>query len=757
MLEPSAIFEFIRSASTPLNKREIARAFGIKGGEHRVALKQILKHLEQEGQIVKQPGGDYAVPQGLPAVAVIEVTEVDVDGDVLARAIDWNETAQGPAPRIEVQPGKKGHPALKPGDRALARFARIDQNVYAAHVIRTLEEDRSRVIGMVRLQKRGAVLVPTDKKARYDFDIAQDELNGAKDGDLAVAEVQPERGIRNKRVRIVEVLGREGDPKAISLISLYEAGLRTTFPPDVLKASEGLEVPHIKGREDLRGIPLVTIDGVDARDFDDAVFAEPYMLDGGQEGFHLIVAIADVAYYVRPNSPLDQEALKRGNSTYFPDRVLPMLPEALSNYLCSLRPEEDRACLAVHMWVDGRGKLLKYKFVRGLMRSAARLIYENVQAMFEAQEKSPVLPQINNLYAAFRVLDKARQERGALDLDMPERQILIDASGTMTGVKLRERVDAHKLIEEFMILANVAAASALEDKDAPCVYRIHDKPSMDKLDSVREFLGSFNLTLPKGKSIDSKQVNGLLRQAGKLPYSQLISTVILRTQSQAVYSPDNIGHYGLALAKYAHFTSPIRRYADLLVHRSLIKAYGLGPGGLSDEEEVQLSSISQSISSSERKSMEAERGATERFTAAYLSGHIGEEFGGTISGVTRFGLFITLAENGADGLIPMKSMSDDFYVHDEAAHALVGRRHGKVYRLGAEVRVQLMEADGLTGSTLLRLTGPSLRGADIPGMAVPRTAAQGFRPREKKPKEAHGPKKPFRGKDGSKGRHKPAR
>lgn len=755
MLDANALFEFIRSSPTPVNKRELARAFGIKGGENRVALKQIIKLLEKESKIVKQPGGDYSVPSGLPAVAIIEVSEIDVDGDVLARPIEWNEDAQGPSPRIEVQPGKKGHPALKVGDRAMARFQRVDGNVYEAFVIRKLDDDRGRVIGLLRAQKRGFVLIPTDKKARYDFEVMQDDMMGGKDGDLAVGEVQPERGTQNKKVRIIEVMGQQGDPKAISLISLYEAGLRAEFPPAVVKAAEGLEVPPIKGRDDLRDIPLVTIDGADARDFDDAVFAEPYMFEDGKEGFHLIVAIADVSYYVRPGSIIDQEALKRGNSTYFPDRVVPMLPEGLSNDLCSLRPDEDRACLAVHMWINGYGKLMRYKFVRGLMRSKARLIYEQVQAMHDSGEKTEVAPQIANLYAAFAVLDKARQERGALDLDMPERQIVIDEAGNMSGVKIRSRVDAHKVIEEFMILANVAAAMALEDKRSPCVYRIHDKPSMDKLDSVRGFLESFSLTLPKGTGIESRQLNGLLRQAGKLPYSQLISTVILRTQSQAVYSPNNIGHYGLALQKYAHFTSPIRRYADLLVHRSLIRAYGLGPGGLSEEEEVQLESIAQAISSTERKSMEAERNTVDRFTAAYLSEHVGAEFGGSISGVTRFGLFVTLAENGADGLVPMKSMTDDFYVHDEEAHALVGRRHGKVYRLGASVTVMLMEADGLTGSTLLKLTGESLRGADIPGMSKPRTAAQGFRPREKKPGEK--PRKKFRDKAKDKDRRKPAR
>jgi len=400
-----------------------------------------------------------------------------------------------------------------------------------------------------------------------------------------------------------------------------------------------------------------------------------------------------------------------------------MLPEALSNDLCSLRPNENRACMAVHMTINAAGELKKYKFVRGLMKSAARLTYEQVQHERD-MKKGDHLPMITPLYEAYEVLDKARQKRGALDLDLPERQIVIDDDGQMTGVKIRDRLDSHKLIEEFMVLANVAAASALEDKrdpkQFPCIYRAHDKPAFDKLESAREFIEGFGLSLPKGQVTQPAQINQVLRKGAELPYSHLISQVILRTQSQAVYSTQNVGHFGLALTKYAHFTSPIRRYADLMIHRALISAYGLGDGGLTDTERSRMNEICEHISGTERTSMEAERNAVDRFTAAYLSDKIGAEFQGRINGVTRFGLFITLAESGADGLVPMRSLPDDYYIHDEDAHALIGKRRGRVYRLGGLVTVRLVEADGLTGSCVLEMAGESLNGADIPGMELKR-------------------------------------
>lgn len=721
-----AIFALIQSSPVPVTKREVARAFNIKGGELRVALKQILKALEKEGSIIKQPGGDYSAPDGLPAVTVIVVTQIDVDGDVLAKPLDWDEALKGEAPRIEVMPDKKYFKDMREGSRALVRLIR-DGDLYEAKIIRVIDQgsrhEGGSVMGIVRRQKKGFLLSPTHKRARHEFDLAQEDLNGAVDGDLVTAELLPSQGLARKKVRVREVVGRQDDPRAISLISLHEAGLNESFPKAVIDETQNMRVPDLGKREDLRSIPLVTIDGADARDFDDAVFAEK--LEDGS--YHLIVAIADVAYYVRHGSALDREAQLRGNSTYFPDRVVPMLPEALSNDLCSLRPKEPRASVAVHMWVDTSGKLLRYKFVRALIRSAARLTYNQVQAARDGNPDDTTGPLMDAviapLYAAYEILDQARQKRGALDLDLPERQIIIDDKGNMTGVKMRERFDSHKLIEEFMILANVAAASALEAKNTsqkglgnyPCVYRIHDKPSFEKLESAREFLESFDLSLPKGQVAQPKQINYLLQQAAEMPYSHLISQVILRTQSQAIYSTENIGHFGLALERYAHFTSPIRRYADLLVHRALIGAYNLGEGAMEDGEKVRIEEICQHITGTERASMEAERNAIDRFTANYLSSHIGAEFEGKISSVTRFGLFVALNESGADGLVPMKTLSDDFYVHDEKAHALVGRRHGRVYRLGAPVRVVIKEADGLTGSSLFNLAHGQ-GGAELEGM-----------------------------------------
>lgn len=737
-LEKSDILKFIRNAGKPVTKREIARGFNIKGGENRVALKQILKILEKDGVISKQAGGVYTAAEGLPHVSMVSVSAISSDGEIYATLNEWDEALQGAQPKIEIVPDKKHFPRLKENSRALVRLSRQSDALYEARIIKVVDEDDIRsgaVMGMIRYNKHGPVLAPADKKAKFDFDVNVGDLNGAKEGDLVAGEVLPSRNLKRKRVKITQVIGRQGDPKTISLISLHEAGIQERFPDGVLKETEGMKVPALQEREDLRDIPLVTIDGADARDFDDAVYAEKQE-DGG---FHLIVAIADVSYYVRTETALDDEAQRRGNSTYFPDRVVPMLPEALSNDLCSLRPHEPRACMVCHMWIDADGHLKKYKFTRGLMRSKARLIYEQVQAAKDGQTDDLTAPLmdsvINPLYEAYGLLDQARQKRGALDLDLPERQIVINDKGDMTGVKTRDRLDAHKLIEEFMVLANVAAASALEDKrDSkafPCVYRIHDKPSLDKLNSVREFVESFGIKIPKGQVMQPAQLNGVLRQAAKLPYSHLISIVILRSQSQAVYSPRNIGHFGLALSKYAHFTSPIRRYADLLVHRSLVNAYGLGDGGLSDGEKAQMDEIAEHISTTERTSMVAERSATDRFTAAYLSTQIGAEFEGRISGVTRFGLFVNLTESGADGIVPMRSLKNDFYEHDEDQHALIGKRGGAVFRLGATVTVRLKEADGLTGSTVLEMAGDSVNGADIPGLVF-KSKPRGGKPQGKR-------------------------
>jgi ribonuclease R len=653
-----------------------------------------------------------------PDTVILEICDIDIDGDLLACPAGWEETVSGPAPRIEVVPDAKGHPALAVGDRFLGRLRKAQDGTVEATVLRRLDTPDSRILGVVRMHKTGPVLHPSDKKAKEDYAIEPGDLNGARPGDMAVGEALPARGSLRARVRIVAVIGSQTDVGAISLLSLHEMGLRPDFPQDVEAAAQGLDVPSLGSREDLRNVPLVTIDGADARDFDDAVYAQS-LPDGG---FHLIVAIADVSWYVRPGEAIDAEAFRRGNSTYFPDRVLPMLPEALSNGLCSLVPHEPRACLAAHLWIDRAGRLVRSTFTRALMRSAARLTYEQVQSARDGAPDSLTAPLMDGvipeLYRAYDVLFAARRERGALDLDLPERKIELDASGKMVGVRTRVRLDSHRLIEEFMILANVAAAQSLESKKAPCVYRVHDRPSADKLDSAREFLESFGLSLPKGgQLVKPAQLNHLLLKAADHPYSHLVSEVILRAQAQARYSPENIGHFGLALEKYAHFTSPIRRYADLVVHRSLVRALGLGAGGLEDGEAVRMEEICLHISETERISMEAERNAVDRFAAAFLADRVGAQFTGRIRGVTRFGLFVSLVESGADGLVPIRSLPSDFYIHDEKQHALVGRRTGRTYRLGAPVTVRLVEADGLTGGTILEIVG--MDGAELEGVAFP--------------------------------------
>ncbi|HNQ92470.1 MAG TPA: ribonuclease R [Alphaproteobacteria bacterium] len=743
--DKDSVLKLLEQFGVAMTKRDLITAFGIKGEPARIAFKKLLKDLEQDGLIIKDQGKSYKIADSLPPVCVVEITEIDIDGDLLATPAEWQEDLQGKPPRIEIMPDRKGHPSLTVGDRALVRVRKAGHNIFEAQLLKKVDAATARVVGFIKQVKGGYLLSPIDRRAKHDFDIPSTELNGAEPNQVVVAEIQPSRSALRKKVRVVEVIGEADDPKAISLMALFEAGLRPYFPEEVILETEDMVIPPLGNRTDLRDFPLVTIDGKDARDFDDAVFAEPDTDKNNEGGYHLIVAIADVAHYVTHGSKLDKEAYLRGNSTYFPDRVLPMLPEKLSNDLCSLRPHEPRATLAVHMWINADGKLLRHKFVRGLMMSRARLTYEQVQDAVNGNTDDTTAPLMNNvikpLYEAWKILDAARVKRGALDLDIPERKIVVNDAGEMTGVAVRERLDSHKVIEEFMILANVAAAEALEAKQAPCMYRIHDRPTGEKLMSASTFLDAFGLTLPKSGVAGPAQLNSLLEKAKKMPMGFLISEIILRSQAQAVYDPENIGHFGLALQRYAHFTSPIRRYADLMVHRSLIRSYKLGDGELTDHETVKMSEIAEHISSTERTSAEAERNSVDRFTAAYLKDKIGVEFEGRISGVTRFGLFIKLTATGADGLVPIRSLPSDYYIHDEAHHALVGRRTGRIFRLGAPVLVRIVEADPLTGSTVFELVGADA-GAEVDGY---KSSGKPSAPRRHFEKRSSGPK--------SKGKH----
>lgn len=717
-----AILAFIRSSTTPVGKREIARAFKLSGSADRETLKDLLRELEADGTVERGRNKRMAPPQSLPAVAVLLVTGVDADGELAARPLTW--TGEGNPPRIFLLPEKKSRGEEKPlavGDTLLAKLARINDRLYEARVIRRIDGEREgRILGVYRPSADGGRIHPTDRRHKTEFLVLPPNRGDAEPGDLVFADILPAGRAGQPQARVVERLGSTDEPRAFSLIAIHAHGIPTVFPHAALREAELAAVPALMQREDLRDIPLVTIDGADARDFDDAVWAEPDGDAENPEGWHLIVAIADVSYYVRPGSALDRTAYERGNSVYFPDRVVPMLPEALSNGLCSLRPGEDRACLAFHLWIDRNGVLIRHRLVRGLMRSAARLTYEQVQDCHDDRPDDVTAPLaggvIAPLFGAYTRLAAARAKRGTLELDLPERRVQIDERGRVAEIARRERLDSHRLIEEFMIAANVAAAEVLERRTMPGLYRIHNRPSMEKMEALRGFLAGIGHPLTKSADLTPDHFTRILRKVEGTSHAPLVSEVILRAQAQAAYSPDNIGHFGLALHRYAHFTSPIRRYADLIVHRALIRTLGLGVGGLDDETLGRLSEIGEHLSGTERRAATAERDAVDRYTAAFLADRIGERFSGRISGVSRFGLFVRLDESGADGLVPASSLPDDRYEHDEAAHALVGQRTGRTYRLSTPVKVVLVEADPVSGSTLFRLAdqGPTDRAAPAP-------------------------------------------
>jgi len=723
MPDDREILDFLDSAGEAVHKRELARAFRIAGDDRRDFREQ-LRRLEEEGRIEREGKQKYRLAGALPKVTVIEVADTDPDGELLGRPASWDREV--PPPEIVVIPDPRGGRRVQTGQKVLARMVRTAPDSYEARVIRVLEAESRRLIGVYRKTldngevTREGRLVSTSKKEKKEFIVLPGEDQGADDGELVVAETLPGRRQGRIRVRVVERIGHEDDPRNISLIAIHENELPHRFSEETIAEAEGLDAATATGRTDLRGLDLVTIDGADARDFDDAVWAEPDGdADANPGGWHLLVAIADVAWYVRPGGALDRAALERGNSAYFPDRVVPMLPERLSNDLCSLRPHEDRACMAVHMWIDSQGRLLRHKFVRGIMRSAARLTYSQVQAALDGHPDAttePLLdPVLRPLEGAWQTLDRQRRERGALDIDLPERQVIIGEDGLIDEIAPRSRLDAHRIIEEFMIAANVATATELERREAPALYRIHEPPDSAKLDNVRDFLSELGYKLPAAKKTGPAQINRLLERAHKRPESELVSKMVLRTQSQALYSPHNRGHFGLALARYAHFTSPIRRYADLVNHRALIDQLDLGEGALGVRQAEALEQIGEQVSMTERRADLAERDSLDRFTAAYLADHIGAVFDARINGVTRFGLFVTLDETGADGLIPIGTLPDDHYIHREERHALIGQRRGRVYRLCAPVRVRLIEAVPLTGGMIFEILDRD--GADIPGVA----------------------------------------
>ena len=716
------ILNWIADNPTKSSKRHIARAFGIKGAD-RIDLKQLLLELESQGRLEKRRKS-YRDPDTLPPVGVLVVCAPDSDGDLFARPMEWR--GDGDAPRILVL-ARPSDPALGAGDHILARLTAVagEDHAYQARLIRRIGNSPQSILGVYRESPQGGRIVPVERGADKEWRVSKGDAMGARDGELVHGEQSgPKARMATPSARIIQRLGDPSAPKSASLIAIHQHAIQVAFSDEAIAEAARARPATLGQREDLRHLPLVTIDPADARDRDDAVWAHPDD-DPKNAGGHVVwVAIADVARYVRPASALDHEARKRGNSTYFPDRVVPMLPDRLSGDLCSLHAGVPRACLAVRMVVDADGHKLSHRFMRGLMKSVASLSYTEVQAARDGTLSDKIAPLvdevINPLFNAYAAAIKARASRQPLDLELPDRRIVLADDGTVASVAFATRLDAHRMIEEFMILANVAAAEELVARRRPLLFRVHEEPSPEKLESLREVALASGFTLAKGQVLHTRHLNSLLGRAKDTDFAELINLATLRSMTQAYYSGENFGHFGLALKSYAHFTSPIRRYADLVVHRALIAAHGWGADGLSPDDIDRLDATATHISAAERRSMAAERDTTDRYLASYLSDRVGTEFAGRISGIARFGVFVKLNETGADGLIPVRTLGREYFNFDSEAQVLTGAETGLRIGLGQRVVVRLREAVPTTGGLLLELL--TIEGADLP---KPRASGRG--------------------------------
>ena len=703
------ILQWISDNPTKTAKRDIAKAFGIKGAA-RIDLKALLKELEADGHLQKRKTS-YRDPNQLPPVAVLQVSDADADGDLYATPLEWSGT--GPTPRILLTL-RTSDPALAPGDRILGRLTEIPDEPYShtARLIRRIGSNPERILGIFKSGSEGGRVVPIDKGSDKQWVVPAGATEGAKDGELVEAEQSGPKGRMGlPKARILARLGDPTAPRAVSLIAIHQHGIPDHFPDDVVAEADAAKPAPLGKRTDLRDKPFITIDPADARDRDDACYVEET-----KSGFTVWVAIADVAYYVRPGSDLDREARKRGNSTYFPDRVVPMLPDTLSGDVCSLHEHVDRAVLAVEMQIDAQGNKTGHQFHRALIRSVASLNYQQVQAAIDGNPDDITAPLLDTvlrpLFAAYEALKKARAQRQPLELDLPERRIELDDDGKVTGVAFKDRLDTHKLIEEFMVLANVAAAETLIAKKSPLLFRVHEEPSPEKLEALREIANGSGLQLAKGQVLKTAHLNRLLSQAEGTDNDELINMATLRAMTQAYYAPENFGHFGLALRSYAHFTSPIRRYADLIVHRALIAAHGWGKDGLSPWDIEHLSDTGEKISATERRSMMAERDTTDRYLAAFMADRIDTELTGRIAGIAKFGVFVKLDETGADALIPIRTLGREYFHYDPDNQTLVGADTGRVIGLGQRATVKLTEAAPVTGGLIAELL--TLDGATLP-------------------------------------------
>lgn len=724
------ILDFISTSETPAGKREIAKAFGLSA-QDKIALKALLKDMGDEGLIDSAPGRAFHKMGGVPKVTVLRVT--DADGDTVWAVPERWEAEGIPVPRLRVRErGKRG--ALGIGDRILARTEEAG-NGWIAHPMKKLARGEEQVLGVVHEEGGRLYLQGVEKKDRHSYPIS--ERNGAEPGDLVLANKagKPPRIFAH----VTERLGDPFAPRSFSLIAIHRHGIPNVFSDELIAEAERVSKQLLGDREDLRDLPIVAIDPADARDHDDAVWAAPDDDPQNEGGWKAVVAIADVSFYVRPGSQLDREARKRGNSVYFPDRVVPMLPEILSAEICSLKEGEDRAALACHLQVGKNGELKSWRFTRAVVSIAANIAYDDAQTIIDgaasarallddryapgAAKRDEIEPALRHLWDCWRALNKAREKREPLDLDLPERRIVLDEMGRILSVAPRERLDAHKLIEDYMIAANVAAAKALEAKKAPVMYRIHEPPAREKLVALKEYLKTFDMEFALGQVIKPATFNQILKRVGEADFRDEVMQQVLRSQTQAYYGPENAGHFGLSLGSYGHFTSPIRRYADLIVHRSLVSAYKLGPGGLTAEEAGSMDRIGESISTLERRAMEAERETIDRYVAAYLSAHVGEVMDARITGVQNFGFFATIDGIGGDGLVPVRDLGTEYFRYDEASQRLIGEDSGEFFAMGQRLKLRLAEANPVSGALRFELPdgkGSASSGGDDRGRGGPK-------------------------------------
>lgn len=713
------VLEFIRSSDGKTGKREIGRAFHIKG-QDRILLKAMLKELADQGLIA---GSRKSMRKSgeLASVTVLAITDRDDDGEFIATPERWDEDKEGTPPKILIvqKAGTDRRPsAVGVGDRVLAKLEKLDGDpdyAYDARPIRVIGKRTERLLGIFNKHGGNATIEPIDKKQLKSWAVTDKNTGDAKHGDLVEFTLTRQGRHGLAQAQVEAALGNPSDQRQVSLVAIHANDIPHTFPQAVLDAANDLPALSNDHREDWRNLPLITIDPPDARDHDDAVHAKPDEATDNVGGIVVTVAIADVSQYVRPGSALDKEAEKRGNSCYFPDRVVPMLPEKISNDLCSLRENEDRPCLAARMRFDKQGNKIDHSFHRAMMCSHAKLSYAEAQAAINGapdKKSRPLLETIlHPLWDAYEIMTKGRKRREPLDLELPERKILMNDKGEVLSVVTAERFDAHKLIEEMMIQANVAAAETLEHKKTELIYRTHDTPSKEKLKALKDFLETIDIPITLTGSVSPSKFNAVLAKTEGTANDDLVSEVVLRSQSRAEYTATNYGHFGLNLKRYAHFTSPIRRYADLVVHRALISAMKFGNDGLRDGDRERIDDIAEHISMTERRAMTAERETIDRLIASHLAGQIKTRFPGRISGVTKSGLFIRLDETGADGFIPISTLGSEYFIFDEDRRALIGERSREMYQLGMNVEVRLVEAVPTAGALRFEMLSDGKKGA----------------------------------------------